>query len=122
MTCDVGIITSTTLAVGIQLGSIHILFLGFVLFDSVLTSGGLSCGRRPRCSSWQAASGRPTEPGPAASAARVLGLRTVRRGRLTGAIGTATGRSRSSFSSKLEDSSVTEIQRDRVSAGGHARA
>ena len=33
----------------------------------------------------------------------------------------ATARSRSTFSSKVEDFSVHEIQRDRVTAGGHAR-
>ena len=38
MTCDLGIITNTTLAVAMQLSSIHILFLHSVLFDSVLTS------------------------------------------------------------------------------------
>ena len=41
---------------------------------------------------------------------------------LAGAIVRTTAGSRSTFSSKVEDLSVTEIQRDRVSAGDHARA
>ena len=103
MTCDLGIITNTTLAVAMQLSSIHILFLHSVLFDSVLTSYGLSCGWKPCCSSWYAASGRTAEPMAAASAARVPGLRTVRRGRLMAAMVGARARSRSTFSSKVED-------------------
>ena len=75
--CDLGIITGTALPVGMQFGSIHILFLGSVLVDSVLTSDGLSCGWKPCCSSWFAASGWPAEPRLAASAGRVPGLRTV---------------------------------------------
>ena len=43
VTFDLGIVTSIALAVRMQLVSIHILFLGSVLFDSVLTSHGLYC-------------------------------------------------------------------------------
>jgi len=110
MTCDLGIITNVTFAVGVQLGSIHILFLGSVLFDSVLTSGGLSCGRRPCCSSSQAASGRLTEPRLKASAGRVPRLRTVQRGRLMAAMVGARARSRSRFSSKLEDAGTNRYR------------
>ena len=98
-----------------------ILYLGSVLFDSVLTSDGLSCGWKPCCSSWHAASGRPADPRPPVSAARVPVLRMVRRRRLRSAMAGATARSRSSFSSKLEDLGVREIQRDRVSTGSQAR-
>ena len=42
MTCDLGIIANTTLAVAMQLSSIHILFLHSLLFDSVITSYGPS--------------------------------------------------------------------------------
>ena len=64
----------------------------------------------------------PTPLLTAVPASGVLGLHTVRRGRSVAMLGGAAGRSRSRFSSKLEDLGSARLQRDRVGAGDHAQA
>ena len=92
-----------------------------MLSDLILTAVGLKLLSSGSGSSRHGVPASVPVPALAAFAVQALGLRTVRRSRLMGAMGGVTERSRSRFSSKLEDSSAREIQRDRVTAGGHAR-
>ena len=73
-------------------------------------------------SSWYSGTTSPIKPRPAVSAAGVLGLGVVQWRRCAAMTGVAAGRSRSRFSSKLEDAGVHEIQRDRVAAEVHGEA
>lgn len=96
-------------------------FCGSVLSDVTFTTvdlKSLSCGSG---SSRQSVSASVAAPTLAVSAVGVLGLRAVRRRRLRSAAGGAAARSRSTFSSKVEDTAGSEMQRDRVNAVGHAR-
>ena len=100
---SLGIVTGIAPAKGMQPDKHHSLFLSSALFDLNLTTRG-----RSSCSSRLAAGSMGASPWlmrllTAASAAGVLGPRTVRRSRSAAMMGGAADRSRSTLPSKVED-------------------
>ena len=117
---DLGIIANTTLANRIPLSSSGVFILGSACFYLTLASIGHSSSLKPFSSSWHTITSSPMEPRPAAPASGVLGLSAVQWGRCAAMSSGAAGRSRSTFSSKVEDLGVHEMQRDCVATDGHA--
>ena len=81
-----------------------------MLSELILTAVGLKLLSSGSGNSRHGVPASVAVPALAAFAVRALGLRRVRRSRLGSDAGGATARSRSRFSSNLEDFSVCEIQ------------
>ena len=94
---------------------------GSVLSDLIFIAVGLNSANSLSGSSHHGVPASVAALALAAFAVWALGLRTVRRHRPVSVTGGAAARSRSTFSSQVEDFAACEIQRDRMGAGSHAR-
>jgi len=101
--------------------SVRCVFFGSVLSNLILTTVGLNSLSSGSGSGRDGVSPSVAAPTLAAFAVGALGVRTVRRCWLVSVTGGAAARSRSTFSSQVEDFAACEIQRDRMGTGSHAR-